>query len=147
MKKIMLMGPAASGKTSLIQRLHGEPLTYIKTQAVQLEGAAIDTPGEYIENRKLMHALTVTAADADIIVFTQSATADFAAYSPGQASMFPCLVIGVVTKIDAAGEKQIRWAAELLWLAGVGKIFYVSNVDRTGIQELLDYLDDGASPD
>ena len=130
----------------MIQRLHGEPLNYIKTQAIQLERAAIDTPGEYIENRKLMHALTVTAVDADIIVFTQSAAADFAAYSPGQASMFSCPVIGVVTKIDAAGEDQINWAAELLWLAGVERVFYVSNINRTGIQELRDYLDNGVSP-
>uniref|UniRef100_S0DFE7 Putative ethanolamine/propanediol utilisation protein n=1 Tax=termite gut metagenome TaxID=433724 RepID=S0DFE7_9ZZZZ len=107
-----------------------------------MEGTAIDTPGEYIENRKLMYALTVTSVEADIILFTQSAASDFTVYSPGQASMFPTPVLGVVTKIDVAGEEQIRWAAELLQLAGVEKVFLVSNTDGTGIQELLDYLNE-----
>ena len=60
MKKIMLMGRVSCGKTTLCQCLAGMELRYQKTQTVQLVGDAIDTPGEYVENRALMRGLTVT---------------------------------------------------------------------------------------
>ena len=42
MKKLMMMGRIACGKTTLCQYLMGEALTYRKTQTVQLMGDAID---------------------------------------------------------------------------------------------------------
>lgn len=134
------MGAVASGKTSLLQKLKGEQLHYIKTQAIEFDGAAIDTPGEYMENRQYLYALTVTACDADLVVFTQDATSSETWYSPGQSSMFPSEVIGVITKIDAASKQQIRIARDALETAGAEKIFEVSSAAGTGIKELLDYL-------
>ena len=43
--KIMLIGPSAAGKTTLIQRLIDEEIKYDKTQAVEYIGNFIDTPG------------------------------------------------------------------------------------------------------
>lgn len=140
MQRVMMMGPVASGKTSLIQRLKGEQIHYIKTQAIEFDGSVIDTPGEYIENRQYLYALTVTACDADLIVFTQDATSAEMWYSPGQASMFNAHVIGVVTKIDIAAKTQIDTAKNALVLAGAEKIFEISSVDGTGIEELLEYI-------
>lgn len=140
MKHFMLMGPVSAGKTSLTQRLNGESLQYSKTQSVELYGVAIDTPGEYIENRNLLRALTVTAADADCIVLVQDATAGNSWYSPAQASMFTCQVIGVVTKIDIATPEQIKWADEILRNAGAEAVFQVSNTTRRGIESLREYL-------
>ena len=48
---IMLIGPSAAGKTTLIQRLQHEELKYDKTQAVEYVGDFIDTPGEYMQQR------------------------------------------------------------------------------------------------
>lgn len=140
MQKLMMMGPVGSGKTSLIQKLRGETIHYVKTQAIEFDGAAIDTPGEYIENRQYLYALTVTACDADIIVFTQDAVSGEMWYSPGQSSMFNARVIGVVTKIDLATGKQIDEARQALALAGAEEIFEVSNVDGDGIDALLTYI-------
>ena len=42
--KIMLIGPSAAGKTTLIQRLIDEEIKYDKTQAVEYIGNFIDTP-------------------------------------------------------------------------------------------------------
>ena len=140
MKRIMMMGPFASGKTSLIQRLKGEQICYRKTQAVELDGNTIDTPGEYMENRQYQHALAVTACDADIIVFTQDPTVETLWYSPGQASMFSAAVIGVITKIDMAEPEQIAFAQQGLQLAGVEEVFAVSSMDGTGLDSLLNYL-------
>ena len=140
MKKVMMMGPVESGKTSLIQRLRGETLHYVKTQAIEFDGAAIDTPGEYIENRQYLYALTVTACDADLIVFTQDAVSGEMWYSPGQSTMFQARVIGAVTKIDLASRQQIDSARNALALAGAEKIFEVSNVEGDGIEELAEYI-------
>lgn len=140
MQRVMMMGPVASGKTSLIQRLKGESIHYIKTQAIEFDGAAIDTPGEYIENRQYLYALTVTACDADIVVFTQDAASGEMWYSPGQSTMFNARVIGVVTKIDLATRQQIDAARDALALAGAEEIFEVSNVKGDGIETLLEYI-------
>lgn len=137
----MLMGPVAAGKTSLAQRLCGEEIHYAKTQSVELHGIAIDTPGEYIENRSLLRALTVTAADASCIVLIQDASAEVSWYSPAQASMFNCVVIGVVTKIDLVSPNKVNWAQEALLTAGVERIFRVSNETGEGISALQSYLE------
>ena len=140
MKNIMFMGPVAAGKTSLIQRLKGEEVCYKKTQAIEFLDGTIDTPGEYIENRHFLYALTVTAADADIIIFVQDAVRGNVWYSPGQASMFGAHVIGVVTKIDIATSQTIDDAENILKLAGVEQVFKVSAYTAEGIDELTEYI-------
>ena len=142
MNKIMFLGPIQSGKTTLIQAINGESIRYVKTQAIEFDGMAIDTPGEYIENRQYLYALTVTAADADIVIFTQDPTADSVWYSPGQSSMFSARVIGVITKCDIAAKDRIEHSEQILKLAGVEKIFKVSAVTRRGIDALMEYISD-----
>ena len=137
----MMVGPVAAGKTSLIQRLNDETLEYQKTQSVHLRGAAIDTPGEYIQNKKLLYALTVTSVDADIVLLIQDATAEVMWYSPAQAEMFQAPTVGVVTKTDLATEKQIAWARETLEQAGTKSVFLVSNMTKAGIAELKAHLE------
>ena len=44
-----------------------------KRKMILFEDNIIDTPGEYIENKFYYKALTVTASNADIIAFVQSA--------------------------------------------------------------------------
>ncbi len=141
MKRIMLVGRISCGKTTLGQRLYGQTLTYKKTQTIELVGEAIDTPGEYMENRKLMNSLIVSAVDADLAVLLQSCTDEDSSYSPGQASMFSCPVIGVVTKIDLAPDRQsVANAKELLELAGAEKVFAVSAITGEGMREFAEYL-------
>ena len=45
MKKILLIGTVSCGKTTLSQYLSGMELVYKKTQALDVIGTAIDTPG------------------------------------------------------------------------------------------------------
>ena len=52
MKKLMLIGRVAAGKTTLTQALRGEEIKYFKTQYVNYLDTVIDTPGEYTERRK-----------------------------------------------------------------------------------------------
>lgn len=142
MKKIMLMGRVACGKTTLCQYLLGEELRYKKTQTIQILGDAIDTPGEYVENRALMRGLTVTAVDADVVLFLQDCTDPESRFSPGQAAMYGRPVIGVVTKIDLAPSSQaLEDGKTLLEMAGASPVFCISSYTGEGVQALADYLE------
>ncbi len=142
MKKIMLVGRTGAGKTSFCQAINDWAIEYKKTQAIEIINNAIDTPGEYVENRALYRALIVSGADADVIVLLQDCTGDENMFAPGFASMFAKPSVGLVTKVDLAkDEKQILDAREKLELAGCEKIFEISSVEHTGIDEIKKYLD------
>lgn len=139
--KVMMMGRVSCGKTTLCQLLAGMELIYQKTQTVQLVGDAIDTPGEYVEHRALMRGLTVTAVDADAVLFLQDCTDPECRFSPGQAAMYNRPVIGVVTKTDlASGPQAVEDARILLELAGADPIFPISACTGEGVKALTDYL-------
>lgn len=86
MKKILLVGSVSCGKTTLCQRLNGLVQDYKKTQAIEVVGKTIDTPGEYLERRSLFSALMVTSAEADEVLFLLDPTQDRYLYSPGLAA-------------------------------------------------------------
>ena len=53
MKKLILIGRVAAGKTTLTQALLGEDIKYYKTQSIHYGETIIDTPGEYTELRQI----------------------------------------------------------------------------------------------
>lgn len=141
MKKVILIGRSGSGKTSLCQRLCHQDMKYNKTQSVQLiNETLLDTPGEYLEQPRMRGALSVTAADAQIILFVQDATEDGCMFPPAYASSFPKPCIGVVTKSDLAGQAEIRRAEEFLEMAGAHRIFITSAQENRGLDELAEFL-------
>lgn len=140
MKKILLVGSVACGKTTLCQRINGMEQVYKKTQALEVINQTIDTPGEYLEHRSLLRALVVTAVDVEQVLFVLDPTQSRYMLSPGQATAFPVPVAGVITKADAASEKQLVQAKELLELAGASPIFTVSSYTGDGIPYLLEFL-------
>ena len=140
MKKVIFVGSVACGKTTLCQRLNGQELSYKKTQALEVIGSTIDTPGEYAEHRSFLRALVVTAVEVDQVLFVQDATQERFMYSPGHSASFPVPVIGVVTKIDIATPKQIADAREMLEITGANPIFNISSYTGEGIPELLKYM-------
>lgn len=143
MKKIILIGKTSSGKTTLCQKLHGETIEYKKTQAINPFEHAIDTPGEYIENRFYYKALIVTAADADVIGLVQDCTEKDSFFPPSFAAIFSKPIIGIVTKIDLANnEEEIRFAEEHLQTAGAERLFHTSVSTGEGIEEIRNYLEE-----
>jgi len=141
MIKILMVGHVACGKTTLCQRLNGLEQTHKKTQALEVINGTIDTPGEYLERRSLIHALIVTSAETDLVLFLQDATSERFMYAPGGAGMFPVPVAGVVSKIDGATGEQRKNARELLELTGARPIFEVSAVTGEGVDALLEFLE------
>ena len=115
MKKILLVGSVACGKTTLCQRINGMEQVYKKTQALEVINQTIDTPGEYLEHRSLLRALVVTAVDVEQVLFVLDPTQSRYMFSPGQAAAFPVPVAGVITVGKAAGTGQ--------GVAGTGRCF------------------------
>jgi ethanolamine utilization protein EutP len=141
MKNIIFMGKTGSGKTTLCQKLDQLEIKYKKTQSVELYNNAIDTPGEYMENRSLYNALITTSVDAKVIAIVYDCTQEENYIAPGFSSIFCKEVIGVITKISKANsEDQINLAQERLELAGASKIFKVDTIENIGLDELLEYL-------
>ncbi len=141
MKKVILVGHVACGKTTLCQCLNDMEMKYKKTQAIEVIHQTIDTPGEYVERRSLLRALVVTSVEAEQVLFVQDASQERFMFSPGQSAAFPIPVAGVVSKADLATPKQTQQAIELLELAGASPIFVVSAKTGQGIEQLKQFLE------
>jgi len=139
MKKIILIGRTGSGKTTLIQALNKNLIKYKKTQTMEYHNNILDTPGEYIENRRFYNALITSSFDCDVIGLVQDCTDNASIFPPNFASMFNKKVIGFITKIDCQ-EGNIKYAEECLRNAGASKIFKVSSLEGNGIEEIKEYL-------
>lgn len=140
-KRIILIGRSAAGKTTLCQAMNHEQLHYYKTQTVQIiNQTMIDTPGEYLERTYMRGALSVSAADADIIVLVQDATEDGTMFPPMFTSMYGKPAIGVITKSDIAQAQQLENAHKYLQMAGVKQIFVTSSYENKGVHELMQAL-------
>ena len=141
MKKLMLIGRVAAGKTTLTQALRGEEIKYYKTQYVYYHDTVIDTPGEYTERRETSGALALYAYEADIVGLVLSANEPYSIFSPCLTSMVNREVIGIISGIDkpdARPDLVENW----LRLAGCKTIFRVSSYTGEGIDEILEYLKD-----
>lgn len=139
MKKIILIGRTGSGKTTLTQALNKSLIKYRKTQALEYHNNILDTPGEYIENKRFYNALITSSFDCDVIGLVQDCTDDTCIFPPSFASMFNKVVIGVVTKIDCR-KTNIKYAKACLNIAGAKKIFKVSSLEKRGVDEIKTFL-------
>lgn len=139
--KIIFMGRTGSGKTTLCQKLDALELKYKKTQSVELYDNAIDTPGEYMENRNFYRALIMTAVDAKLIAILGDPTVRDNYIPPAFAGTFAKEIIGIVTKVAIAdSEEDIKRVEMELRQAGVRNIFRVDTVEEIGIEELFHYI-------
>lgn len=141
MKKLLLVGKTGSGKTTLCQAIQGMELSYRKTQAVSYSPGIIDTPGEFIENRRYYSALLASSTECDLVGLVQDSTLANSVFPPNFASMFAKKVIGIVSKTEHE-ECNVTRATKFLRWAGVEEIILTSSLTRSGISELQQYLID-----
>lgn len=139
MKKMMFIGETLAGKSSLIRQLSGKEYTSRRAMAVEYCGQYINTPGEFIENRRFYHALITSSADCDIIAFVHDASRKSSLLPPLFASMFNRKVIGIVSKIDHP-EANSKRAQLFLHNAGVKEIYPISSITGEGLDSLREML-------
>jgi ethanolamine utilization protein EutP len=137
---VMMAGPVSCGKTTLCQRLAGLPLISHKTQTIIQIGAAIDTPGEYLEGRWYWNRLINSSAEADLLLLALDCGNRHYQLMAGLVSMFNCPVAGVITKTDMGDGEEIEAVRERLTLAGASPVFAVSALTGQGIESLREYL-------
>lgn len=142
MKRMMLIGPSQCGKTSLTQSMQGDALHYQKTQAIVWSPDTIDTPGEYLENRRLYSALLASSCEADVIALVLNADALWSPFSPGFTGPMSRPVIGLVTKADLATSTRISTVVQWLEQAGAEKVFITSSLIKSGLDEVFTYLNE-----
>jgi len=141
MKRAMFVGAIGCGKTTLLQRLNQLTIHYNKTQSVEFYKNIIDTPGEFIEHRRMYTNIATTAMDADVVVLLQSVTDHRLIFPEAFSTMFGRPVVGVVTKIDlSTSEDNLAWTKRQLRQAGAQKIFQVSALKNLQIDQLQQYL-------
>ncbi|MBP2643125.1 MAG: ethanolamine utilization protein [Firmicutes bacterium] len=139
-KRIMLVGPTQSGKSTLANVLNDSARPLKKTQDVIYGKNAIDTPGSYIENAFMYKYLIATAQAASHVVILVDQSRPVEVYPPGFAKSFTCSVVGVVNKIDLAPENA-KLCNQQLERIGISKLhFRISLLDNTGVGDLKAYL-------
>lgn len=136
--RYMVWGGVGVGKTSLINVLNNTPTNIArKTQMIDYQGMAIDTPGEYAELGHLRRHLQTTAAHVDLLLVVVDATCSETRFPPNYFLMFSQPVIGIVNKIDIASDADVEQAIQLLHQIGVvGEIFNVAVINGSGLDEL-----------
>ena len=146
MRKLILIGRVAAGKTTLTQALRGEQIQYCKTQYINYQDTIIDTPGEYTEVHSLGAALALYAYEADVVGLVISANEPFSVFPPCITCMVNRDVIGIVSGIDKP-DANVAQATRWLELSGCTRIFYVSSYTGEGLQDVIAYLEeDGDHP-
>lgn len=144
MKKLILMGRVAAGKTTLTQALRGEQLHYCKTQYIRYHDTIIDTPGEYTEVARLGAALQLYSYEADVVGLVVGAEEPYCVFPPAITGMVNREVIGIVSGIDRVGADPDR-AERWLRISGCQRVFRVSSCTGEGLCDLIAYLDSDAS--
>lgn len=141
-RRIMIMGPTGSGKTTLCHAFNGYEGPLRKTQDMIFGKYTIDVPGSYLDNPWMYkHLISAAQNNASQIVMLVDAAGMREVYSPGFAKVFTCPVTGVITKCGPE-EEHARKCEEQLKKIGVKKPwFYISSKDdEVGIEKLKDYL-------
>ena len=140
-RKMMLVGETGSGKTTLTKVLSGEGFTTTKTQAVVYSDGFLDTPGEFLENRRFYTALITSSCDCDVIGLVQDATRKTSLFPPQFSTIFSKPVVGIVSKVDVE-EGNPDLAERFLAQAGARVILRISSKEGTGLDTLEQYLEE-----
>lgn len=139
-KRMMIVGPTQSGKSTLANSLNDSTRPLKKTQDVIYGENSMDTPGSYIENPSMYKYLIATAQTASHVLMLIDQSRLVEVYPPGFAKSFNCPVIGVITKADLA-PKNAELSVRQLKRIGIREpFFWISLEDNTGVETLKQYL-------
>lgn len=139
-KRIMVIGPSQSGKTTLVNLINNQESKVLRTQDVIYGINTIDVPGAYIENSWMYKHLIAIAQDASHILFLVDQTNPVDIYPPGLANAFTCPVLGVITKVDTLNLNIERCIAQLKKAGAQEPYFKISSSDANSFKSLKQIL-------
>ena len=135
MKRVMIVGPTGSGKTSLLKALGLWEGDIRKTEAVGFTDMAVDTPGEFFDIPRFYHALIMTSVKAGLVLLVADPLRR-SRHTSRFAHALRAPVIGVITKLDAATPDDVDAARKSLKNSGVSEIHAVSSLRGDGMEAL-----------
>ncbi|MFR3729628.1 EutP/PduV family microcompartment system protein [Lacrimispora sp.] len=139
-KRIMLIGPAGSGKTSLANVINGISGPARRTQNMVYGKRTLDVPGVYLESPWMHKHIIGAAQDASHVLMLVNQSSCRECYPPGFAKAFRVPVIGVIT---GSGDRPDHdgWCTRQLKKTGVSEPCYHVNLgDGTGLDDLMEVL-------
>jgi len=135
-KRVMIVGPARSGKTTLANLLNHVQGPARRTQDIIYGKNTIDVPSAFIENTWMYKHLIALAQQASHVLILIDPSKKTAVYSPGFAKAFQCPVIGVITKADEMGENEAQGLQQLREI-GINPPYYLISVSMNiGLEAL-----------
>lgn len=139
-KRIMIIGPSKSGKTTLANILNDDIGPVKHSQDVIYGRDTIDVPSAYLENTWMYKHLIALSQDASHVLIIIDSEKKHDVYAPGFAEAFNCPVIGVITKRDLATEHKIIWDKTFDEMNIPKPYFEISAVTCKNIEELKIHL-------
>ncbi|WP_349945883.1 EutP/PduV family microcompartment system protein [Lacrimispora sp. BS-2] len=139
-KRIMIIGPCGSGKTTLANTINGFTGPARRTQNMVYGEKTLDVPGVYLESPWMHKHIIAAAQDASHVLMLVDQSSCRESYPPGFAKVFRIPVIGVIT---GSGEKpeNDEWCIRQLKKTGVPEPYYHINLSEgTGLHELMKAL-------
>ncbi|KGK85068.1 EutP/PduV family GTP-binding protein [Desulfosporosinus sp. HMP52] len=139
-KRIMIVGPTQSGKSTLANVLNESSRPLKKTQDIIYGKNTIDTPSSYLENPSMYKYLIATAQTASHLLILVDQSKLIEVYPPAFAKSFNCPVLGVITKIDVAQEFDDLSIQQLKRIGVNEPYFRISLKDNNGVEALKQYI-------
>lgn len=135
-KRVMIVGPAQSGKTTLANALNHVEGPPRSSQEIIYGKNTIDVPRAFIENTWMYKHLIALAQHASHLLILVDQSNYSPVYSPGFAKAFQCPVIGVITKVDV-GTVEEQQCFRLLKEIGIQAPYYpISALKGIGLEAL-----------
>lgn len=139
-KRIMIIGAARSGKTSLANLLNAEERPLRRTHDTIYREKTLEVPSAYLENTWMYQHLIALAQDAWCILLLVDQAQPQELYSPGFASAFRLPVLGLITKADLAAENRACCRQQLAQIGVQPPYLAVSMKTGEGLPELQKIL-------
>lgn len=139
-KRIMVIGPSNSGKTTLVSELNGNDGPMRKVPDLIYGKNTIDVPSAYIENAWMYQHAIAVAQDASHVLILVDQSNCIEIYSHGFAKSFNCKTVGVISKCDLMPENEEKCIGNLKNIGVKEPYFKISFESGEGIEELKKYL-------
>lgn len=135
-KRIMVIGPAGCGKTTLVNELNGVNLLPRRTPDLIYGKNTIDVPSSYLENAWMYKHIIAASQDASHLLLLVDQSDCKELYSPGFARVFRCPVIGVISKCDLNQENEDCCIRQLQKIGVLPPYYKISVLHQIGIETL-----------
>lgn len=139
-KRIMVIGPKGSGKTSLVNFLNEYEGPLRRTQDTIYGKNTIDVPSAYIENAWMYKHMIALSQDAWCILLMLDQSRCAEVYSHGFAKAFRVPVIGVINKTDLCPENEKVCIRQMQSIGVDEPYFKICLTDGKDMEKLKKYL-------